>query len=234
MQPNPFKCLNALQMKSVFVSNDVNVLFLPGFLTSLSKGGVLMMLRGIFGARRVRLCVPGGFLKAACPGKRPCSGRGAGHLPACAGACQRPYAVGRFRRRAPGGFVRSSPSDLSPPLHRSWCGLIGVAAAILAVFGWFDVANIQHLERVCQVFLQLFLWLFFIWLWVRGMENVNFTFFGLWFPCWFQSASFRRQGLRVWFSRHTCGVPGYYKSASCRRLPDGLASPETPGGIPGY
>ncbi len=30
---------------------------------------------GIFGAGRVRLCVPGGFLKAACPGKRPCSGR---------------------------------------------------------------------------------------------------------------------------------------------------------------
>jgi hypothetical protein len=46
MQPNPFKCLNALQMKSVFVSNDVNVLFLPGFLTSLSKGGVRVMLRG--------------------------------------------------------------------------------------------------------------------------------------------------------------------------------------------
>ena len=56
-------------------TNDVNVLFLPGFLTSLSKGGVRVMLRGIFGAGRVRLCVPGGFLKAACPGKRPCSGR---------------------------------------------------------------------------------------------------------------------------------------------------------------
>ena len=102
---------------------------------------------------------------------------GAGRIPACAGACQRPAAVGRFRRRAPGGVVRSSPSDFSPPLHRSWCGLIGVAAAILAVSGWFDVANIQHLECVCQVFLQLFLWLFFIWLWVRGMENVNFTIF---------------------------------------------------------
>ena len=56
-------------------SNDVNVLFLPGFVPSLSKGGVRVMLRGIFGAGRVRLCVPGGFLKAACPGKRPCSGR---------------------------------------------------------------------------------------------------------------------------------------------------------------
>ena len=86
--------------------------------------------------------------------------------------------MGRFRRRAPGGVVRSSPSDLSPPLHRSWCGLIGVAAAILAVFGWFDVANIQHFKRVCQVFLQLFLWLFFIWLWVKGMKDVNFTIFG--------------------------------------------------------
>ena len=102
---------------------------------------------------------------------------GAGRIPACAGACQRPAAVGRFRRRAPGGVVRSSPSDLSPPLLRSWCGLIGVAAAILAVFGWFDVANIQYLEHVCQVFLQLFLWLFFIWLWVKVMENVNFTIF---------------------------------------------------------
>jgi len=165
----------------------------------------------IFGAGRVRLCVPGGFLKAACPGKRPCSGRGSGHLPACAGACQRPDAVGRFRRRAPGGVVRSSPSDFSPPLLRSWCGLIGVAAAILAVFGWFYVANIQHLKCTCQVFLQLFLRLFFILLLVRGMENVNFTIFwrGLWFPCWLQSASSRRQGLRVWFSRHTCGVPGY-------------------------
>ena len=59
----------------IYFSNDVNVLFLPGFLTSLSKGGVRVMLRGIFGAGRVRLCVPGGFLKAACPGKRPCSGR---------------------------------------------------------------------------------------------------------------------------------------------------------------
>ena len=29
-----------------FFSNDVNVLFLPGFLTSLSKGGVRVMLRG--------------------------------------------------------------------------------------------------------------------------------------------------------------------------------------------
>ena len=48
---------------------------LPGFVPSLSKGGVRVMLRGIFGAGRVRLCVPGGFLKAACPGKRPCSGR---------------------------------------------------------------------------------------------------------------------------------------------------------------
>jgi len=82
---------------------------------------------------------------------------GAGRIPACAGACQRPSAVGRFRRRAPGGVVRSSPSDLSPPLLRSWCGLIGVAAAILAVFGWFNIANIQHSECVCQVFLQLFL-----------------------------------------------------------------------------
>ncbi len=27
----------------------------------------------------------------------------------------------------------------------------------------------------------------------------------------------------VGISRHTCGVPGYYKSASFRRLPDGLA-----------
>jgi len=27
---------------------------------------------------------------------------------------------------------------------------------------------------------------------VKGMENVNFTIFGLWFPCWFQSASSRR------------------------------------------
>ncbi len=130
---------------------------------------------------------------------------GAGRIPACAGACQRPAASGRFRRRAPGGVVRSSPSDLSPPLLRSWCGLIGIAAAILAVFGWFDVANIQHFKRVCQVFLQLFLWLFFIWLWVKGMKDVNFTIFleGLWFPCWLQSASFRRQSLWVWlFRRH--------------------------------
>jgi len=85
--------------------------------------------------------------------------------------------MGRFRRRAPGGVVRSSPSDLSPPLLRSWCGLIGIAAAILAVFGWFDVANIQYSECACQVFMQLFLQLFFIWLWIRGMKNVNFTFF---------------------------------------------------------
>ena len=103
---------------------------------------------------------------------------GAGRIPACAGACQRPAASGRFRRRAPGGFVRSSPSDFSPPLHRSWCGLIGVAAAILAVSGWLDIANIQHSECACQVFMQLFLWLFFIWLLVKGMENVNFTIFG--------------------------------------------------------
>ncbi len=64
-----------MPIRAEFFTNDVNVLFLPGFLTSLSKGGVRVMLRGIFGAGRVRLCVPGGFLKAACPGKRPCSGR---------------------------------------------------------------------------------------------------------------------------------------------------------------
>ena len=29
----------------IYFSNDVNVLFLPGFLTSLSKGGVRVMLR---------------------------------------------------------------------------------------------------------------------------------------------------------------------------------------------
>ena len=144
---------------------------------------------------------------------------GSGRIPACAVACQRPSASGRFRRRAPGGVVRSSPSDFSPPLLRSWCGLIGVAAAILAVFGWFDVANIQHLKCICQVFLQLFLQLFFIWLWIRGMKNVNFTFFwrGSWFLCWLQSASSRRQCLRIWLSGDTCGVPGYHKSASFRR-----------------
>ncbi|GEM_PF-2078004 len=64
-----------MPIRAEFFTNDVNVLFLPGFLTSLSKGGVRVMLRGIFGAGRVRLCVPGGFLKAACPGNRPCSGR---------------------------------------------------------------------------------------------------------------------------------------------------------------
>ena len=64
-----------MPIRAEFFTNDVNVLFLPGFLTSLSKGGVRVMLRGIFGAGRVRLCVPGGFLKAACPGKRPCSWR---------------------------------------------------------------------------------------------------------------------------------------------------------------
>ena len=55
------------------------------------------------------------------------------------------------------------------------------------------------------------------------MENVNFTIFleGLWFPCWLQSASSRRQGLMGWFSGDTCGVPGYYKSASFRRLHEG-------------
>ena len=124
---------------------------------------------------------------------------GAGRIPACAGACQRPAAVGRFRRRAPGGFVRSSPSDFSPPLLRSWCGLIGVAAAILAVFGWFDVANIQHSECVCQVFLQLFLWLFFIWLWVKGMKDVNFTIF--WRVCGFLAGFNRRpsDARAIWF-----------------------------------
>ena len=211
------RCTDTDSLCTVF-SNDVNVLFLPGFVPSLSKGGVRVMLRGIFGAGRVRLCVPGGFLKAACPGKRPCSGRGSGHLPACAGACQRPYAVGRFRRRAPGGVVRSSPSDFSPPLLRSWCGLIGVAAAILAVFGWFYVANIQHLKYTCQVFLQLFLQLFFIYLWVSGMENVNFTIFwrGLWFPCWFQSASSRRPAL-VWGFP---GTPAVYRVTINRRPSD--------------
>ncbi len=150
------------------------------------------------------------FLRLPVPGNGRAPG-GRGPYTGLCGACQRPDAVGRFRRRAPGGVVRSSPSDFSPPLLRSWCGLIGVAAAILAVFGWFYVANIQHLKCTCQVFLQLFLRLFFILLLVRGMENVNFTIFwrGLWFPCWLQSASSRRQGLRVWFSRHTCGVPGY-------------------------
>ena len=64
-----------MPIRAEFFTNDVNVLFLPGFVQSLSKGGVRVMLRGIFGAGRVRLCVPGGFLKAACPGKRPCSGR---------------------------------------------------------------------------------------------------------------------------------------------------------------
>ena len=67
------------------------------------------------------------------------------------------------------------------------------------------------------------------------MENVNFTiFFGG--VCGFLVGFNRRPtdalGLRIWFSRHTCGVPGYYKSASCRRLPEGLASPETPDGDP--
>ena len=46
---------------------------------------------------------------------------------------------------------------------------------------------------------------------------------GLWFPCWLQSASYRRQGLIIWFSGDTCGVPGYYKSASFRRLSEGMA-----------
>ena len=153
---------------------------------------------------------------------------GAGRIPACAGACQRPAASGRFRRRAPGGVVRSSPSDLSPPLLRSWCGLIGVAAAILAVFGWFDIANIQHFKRVCQVFLQLFLWLFFIWLWVRGMENVNFTIF--WRVCGFLVGFNRRpsdaRACGFGFPETPSGVPGYYKSASFRR-------PALVGGIPG-
>ena len=101
------------------------------------------------------------FLRLPVPG----NGRAPGGLGPYTGLCgglPKAFRIGALSRRAPGGVVRSSPSDLSPPLLRSWCGLIGVAAAILAVFGWFDVANIQHLERVCQVFLQLFLWLFFI------------------------------------------------------------------------
>ena len=144
-------------MHADFCTNDVNVLFCLDLCRPFPKGRAGDAPGASFGAGRVRLCVPGGFLKAACPGNGRLSGRGSGHLPACAGACQRPAASGRFRRRAPGGVVRSSPSDLSPPLLRSWCGLIGIAAAILAVFGWFDIANIQHLEYVCRVFMQLFL-----------------------------------------------------------------------------
>ncbi len=49
------------------------------------------------------------------------------------------------------------------------------------------------------------------------MLILQFFLEGLWFPCWLQSASFRRQGYMVLFSGDTCGVPGYYKSASFRR-----------------
>ncbi len=89
------------------------------------KGGVRVMLRGIFGAGRVRLCVPGGFLKAACPGKRPCSGRGSGHLPACAGLAKGPTLWGAFAgapregcKVLPFGFLASP----APVVVRTyWC-----------------------------------------------------------------------------------------------------------------
>ena len=51
---------------------------------------------------------------------------------------------------------------------------------------------------------------------MRGMENVNFTIFGLWFPCWFQSASYRRPAL-------VGGIPGtptVYRVTINRRLSD--------------
>ena len=120
-----------------------------------SQRGVRVIPGASLGRDAFALCVPGGFLRLLVPGN--------GRAPGGARAVYRlvrglPSACrgGALCRRAPGGFVRSSPSDLSPPLHRSWCGLI-YCCCHLGRFGWFDIANIQHLEYVCQVFMQLFL-----------------------------------------------------------------------------
>ena len=118
--------------------------------------GVRVMLGASLGRDAFACASPAAFLRlpvretAVFPG-----GRGP-HTGLC-GGLPKARRVGALSPARPGGFVRSSPSDFSPPLHRSWCGLIGVAAAILAVSGWLDIANIQHSECVCQVFLQLFL-----------------------------------------------------------------------------
>jgi len=53
------------------------------------------------------------------------------------------------------------------------------------------------------------------------MENVNFTIFleGLWFPCWLQSASSRRQGLWIWLFRGHLAVSRVTRN---RHLSDAL------------
>ncbi len=170
-----------MPIRADFFTNDVNVLFLPGFLTSLSKGGVRVMLRGIFGAGRVRLCVPAAFLRLPVPGNGRAPG-GRGPYTGLCGGLPKAAASGRFRRRAPGGVVRSSPSDFSPP-----CSGRGADLLVLPLPSWpclggliLQIYNIRI--RLSSISAIIFMTIFYFVV-GKGMENVNFTIF--WRVCGF-------------------------------------------------